>query len=118
MSVGVRERIAADLAESRFRRTEPERGDVWQPLEEAHVLSQPWAWPHVRVHGAMLREAVRQRDRRETLGQVVRLLVAGPGSLAGRYPVGNTGRANVSMMEPMPVPSDLAALLPDRTVEA
>jgi len=29
--------------------------DGWRYLERAHVLSQPWAFDHVRVHAAMLR---------------------------------------------------------------
>ena len=89
-------------------------GDVpgrWRALERVHVLSQPWAWPHAMAHGRMLALAVRQRDRREAAGQVVRLLVAAPGSVSGRYPVGNTGRAGVGLREPMPVPEDLARLL-------
>lgn len=62
----------------------------------------------------MLRLALGERDRRETVGQIVRLIVAGPGSLAGRYPVGNTGRVNVGLTEPMTVPDDLAQLLAGR----
>lgn len=87
------------------------RDTAWSALEDAHVLSQPWAWQHVRVHAAMLRLAWRSRDRREVLGQVLRLVVAGPGSMLERYPVGNTGRANVPINQPMPVPPELAALL-------
>lgn len=44
-------------------------------------------------------------------GQIVRLIVAAPGSWSGRVPVGNTGRSDVPLMQPMPVPDDLAALL-------
>ncbi|GGL19013.1 DUF3703 domain-containing protein [Nocardia jinanensis] len=83
----------------------------WMPLERAHILSQPDPWLHTRNHAAMLGLAVRQRDRREALGQVVRIIVAAPGSLAGRYPEGNTGRARVGLRQPMPTPPDLAALL-------
>ena len=53
----------------------------------------------------------RTRDVGEVRGQLIRLVVAGPGSASGRYPVGNTGRSNVRATEPMPVPDDLAALL-------
>ena len=113
MPPAVRSRIAHDLAESKRRREDSSRGDVWQPLEEAHILSQPWAWTHVRVHAAMLSCAVSRRDGHETLGQLVRLVVAGPGSLTGRYPVGNTGRAAVPALQPMPMPQDLATLLGD-----
>src|SRR5688572_23401315 len=71
--------------------------DRWRALERAHILSQPWAWPHTVVHGRMLGAALRSRDRREALGQVVRLIVAAPGSASGRYPEGNTGRATVGL---------------------
>lgn len=85
--------------------------EAWRLLERTHILSQPWAWPHVRSHVDMLRLAVRARDRREITGQIVRTLVAGPGSAVGRYPLGNTGRSDVPATQPMPVPEDLAALL-------
>ena len=74
-------------------------GDVsgeWTHLERAHILSQPVAWPHVRTHIAMLDAAVRRHDVHEIVGQLFRVLVAAPGSLTGKYPVGNTGGANVS----------------------
>jgi Protein of unknown function (DUF3703) len=68
--------------------------------------------PRRPVHWRMLRVAVRQRNRRETLGRVLRLVVAAaPGSVTGRYPLGNTGRASVGLLDPMPVPDDLAQLL-------
>ena len=62
----------------------------------------------------MLIAAVRRKDRRETIGQVLRLIVAGPGSITGRYPVGNTGGANVNAFQPMPIPDDLHAYLEGR----
>jgi hypothetical protein len=55
--------------------------------------------------------ALAQRDRREALGQVVRIIVATLGSALGRYPEGNTGRARVGLTQSMPMPADLAALL-------
>jgi hypothetical protein len=83
----------------------------WPSLERAHLLSQPWAWPHTRVHLAMLRLGVSQRDRREFLGQIVRLAVAGPGSLAGKYPPGNTGRTTMRLTETAPLPDDIGGVL-------
>jgi hypothetical protein len=62
----------------------------------------------------MLEVAWRERDRREAVGQVVRLLLAAPGSALGRYPEGNTGRATVPLTQPMPLPQDLAELLSRR----
>jgi len=84
---------------------------AWGLLEDAHVLSQPWVRPHVRVHIAMLSLGWSQRDRAEIVGQLGRLIVAGPGSATGRYPVGNIGRATVSAFEPMPIRDDLSQLL-------
>jgi hypothetical protein len=62
----------------------------------------------------MLRLAVHTHDWHETFGQIVRILLAGPGSAVGRYPHGNTGRSNVPATQPMPVPDDLAELLTSR----
>ncbi|MGA9278764.1 DUF3703 domain-containing protein, partial [Ilumatobacter sp.] len=66
----VRDLIAAELQAARTT------GDPWRHLERAHIVSQPWAWPHTRVHAAMLAVAIRQRDPREAFGQLVRLAVA------------------------------------------
>lgn len=92
--------------------------EEWWHLERAHILSQPMAVPHIRTHLDMLSYAVRRRDPGELAGQLLRLVVAGPGSLTGRYPVGNTGGANVSAFRPMPVPADLRALLEPGTAAA
>jgi hypothetical protein len=83
----------------------------WILLETAHILSQPWAWMHVRVHGSMFVTAILQRDVREVRGQLSRIAVAGPGSLSGRYPTGNTGRARVRATQPMPIAGELAEVL-------
>ena len=92
------------------------RGDLtsaWTCLERAHILSQAHAGPHIRVHCAMFTFAWRTRNPRELLGQIPRVLLAGPGSLLGRAPLGNTGGANVGIFTPMPIPEDLQALLRD-----
>jgi len=100
-----------EMRAARTARSQAGNGEEWKHLERAHILSQPLAWLHIRTHAAMLAAALRRRDRHEVLGQIFRLLVAGPGSLTGRYPVGNTGGANVSAFEPMPIPDDLQAYL-------
>jgi acyl dehydratase len=71
---------------------------------------------HVRTHVAMLGYGLRHRDRHEIVGQLVRLVVAAPGTWTGRYPVGNTGGANVSALKPMPIPDDLRAVLSDSAI--
>jgi hypothetical protein len=83
----------------------------WTHLERAHIVSQPYPLLHTRNHIAMLTLAVTQRDRREAFGQVIRIIVAAPGSLTGRYPEGNTGRTAAGLLTPMSIPADLAAEL-------
>ncbi|PZG20503.1 DUF3703 domain-containing protein [Nonomuraea aridisoli] len=102
---------AAYRAEMRAARTAAAPEARWRHLERAHVISQPWPWPHTRNHVAMFASAVAQRDRREAFGQVIRIIVAAPGSALRRYPEGNTGRAAVALTQPMPIPADLAELL-------
>jgi hypothetical protein len=96
-------------------RTAPDPATCWRAAERAHILSQPWPWPHTVVHAVMLRRALREHDRIEAVGQVLRLAAAGPGSALGRYPAGNTGRARVPLTQPMPVPDDLATILATAT---
>jgi hypothetical protein len=100
-----------EMAEAREARAGGDAAREWHHLERAHILSQPLVGPHVRTHVAMLGAALRHGDGRETIGQLLRLVLAGPGSLTGRYPVGNTGGANVSPFAPMPIPEDLRAIL-------
>jgi hypothetical protein len=100
----VRVALAAELAAADY--AVAAGGDGWRHLERAHILSQPWALDHVRVHVAMLRRGWQDRDRVEVRGQLLRLAVAGPGSLVGRYPVGNSGRARLSATLPMPIVDD------------
>ncbi|WP_305094153.1 DUF3703 domain-containing protein [Prescottella sp. R16] len=97
-----------EMAAARAAVTPEER---WRHLERAHIASQPSPWLHTCNHAAMLALALRQRDRREAVGQVVRIVVAAPGSLTGRYPDGNTGRTAAGLTTPMPIPGDLAAAL-------
>ncbi len=91
-----------------------EQGDIeqaWEFLADAHIVTQPWALPHVQAHYAMLMLGFRTGSPQEVLGQLARIVLAAPGSLSGRYPVGNSGRANVSAFAPAPLRSDLADLL-------
>ncbi|WP_113705108.1 DUF3703 domain-containing protein [Nonomuraea lactucae] len=102
---------AAYRAEMDAARTNGDSEQRWRHLERAHIISQPWPWLHTRNHIAMFALAIAQRDRREAIGQVVRIIVAAPGSALRRYPEGNTGRARVSLTQPIPMPADLAELL-------
>jgi hypothetical protein len=100
-----------EIDHARTARADRDEDFEWHHLERAHILSQPSPGIHTRTHLHMLAHALRRRDRRETLGQILRLVLAGPGSFTGRYPLGNTGGANVSAFAPMPVPPDFTHLL-------
>lgn len=102
---------AAYRKERRAAGAAPDAATVWRHLERAHILAQPFAVAHVGSHFAMLRQGVRDRDTLEVVGQLVRVIVAAPPSLLGRYPTGNTGRARVALRATLPVPEDLARVL-------
>lgn len=80
---------------------------AWNHLEKAHIISQPYALAHIYVHILMIQFAWNQKNFKEILGQIPRILLAGPGSLLGLAPKGNTGGANVGIFTPMQIPEDL-----------
>uniref|UniRef100_A4Y055 DUF3703 domain-containing protein n=1 Tax=Ectopseudomonas mendocina (strain ymp) TaxID=399739 RepID=A4Y055_ECTM1 len=81
---------------------------VW--LERAHILSQRRPLLHARSHWLMLRAGWQLGDGREVLGQMPRMVAA---LLFSRLwvPSGNTGRARVSALRPMPISEELRRLL-------
>lgn len=95
-------------------RSARQAGDVeaaWLALERCHILTQSRLGPHLQTHCDMFAFAVSVKDANEIVGQALRLLLAPIGSLTGRLPAGNTGRANVSAFAAMPIPSELARIL-------
>jgi hypothetical protein len=107
----LRHHIDRETLAARAARRRKDSALVWHHLERAHILSQPSARHHTRIHALMIVTALWITDVRELAGQVLRILVAGIGSLLGRYPVGNTGRARVPINQPMPIPVDLQQIL-------
>ncbi|RKG72760.1 DUF3703 domain-containing protein [Corallococcus terminator] len=111
MSPHLRGHFEQELLQAREAEARREPDAAWTHLERAHILSQAHVLPHLRVHGSMSAFAWRAHDWRELLGQLPRLLLAGPGSLLGRAPRGNTGGADVGIFTPMPIPEDLQRIL-------
>ena len=107
----VKAAFEAELRAATEAEAQQELARAWRHLERAHILSQPYASAHVRVHAKMLAFGWRRQDTREILGQLARIVLAGPGSLLGRAPLGNTGGANVGIFTPMPIPDELRTLL-------
>lgn len=99
------ELVAADAA---LAREDPDA--AFARLERAHILSQRFTAQHVYVHWRMLVLGVANQDLREVVGQVTRMAAA---ALFSRIwvPEGNTGRARISALRPMPVPDDLRVIL-------
>ncbi|MCK5792243.1 MAG: hypothetical protein CSH49_02625 [Alcanivorax sp.] len=82
-------------------------------LERAHILGQCYVIPHTRAHWWMLKVGWRCGDAREIRGQILR--IAGSLVLSRIWvPLGNTGGADVSPIQPMAIPDDLKALLESR----
>ena len=107
----IRHAWTGEHAAARQARAASDSAAEWSHLERAHILSQPLAIAHVRTHLSMLGYGIRHRDRHEVAGQLIRLLVAGPGSALRRYPLGNTGGADVNAVTPMSIPAEFRTLL-------
>lgn len=113
MSPKLREHFEREMGLAMATRARGNHAETWYHLERSHVLSQAYAWPHVRVHWRMLMHGWTRHDWREVAGQLIRVLVAAPGSWLGRAPIGNTGGANVGILQPMPIPPELQRMLED-----
>ena len=110
MMESLRTAFLAELAAARAATIAGDSERAFRHLARAHILSQRLTWQHVQVHWLMLKLGASLRDWHEVAGQVSRILAA---TLFSRIwvPIGNTGRANVSAMKPMPVPQDLRVLM-------
>jgi hypothetical protein len=107
----IRPWVERELSASRLRQSEGRRESAFIHLERAHVLGQNSTRLHVRVHLAMLRWAIDERDLREARGQLLRVIGAATLTVFGFNPSGNTGGVNVSAFRPMPIDHDLATIL-------
>jgi len=92
------------LAKSMFKKQD--YAQCYYHLERGHILGQRNYIPHVFNHYWMFKVGVKQRDFREVLGQVIRMIMS-VFSLINLVPLGNTGRARISPIKPMPISSDL-----------
>ncbi|KZN44050.1 DUF3703 domain-containing protein [Pseudoalteromonas luteoviolacea] len=81
-------------------------------LERAHILGQKYVIPHTLSHWWMLKVGLKTANKREVIGQCIRIVAS---ILFSKLwvPIGNTGGSNVSAMKKMPIPDDLKALLKD-----
>ncbi|MFS4491257.1 DUF3703 domain-containing protein [Maribacter sp. 2308TA10-17] len=84
---------------------------AWHHLERSHVLGQSFPLEHTYSHWLMLKFGFRQRNLKEVLGQLLRLLVGGWKSFIDHVPIGNTGGSNVPPLRRMELPVELEEIL-------
>ena len=113
-----RELFETAMAEARAARRAGRLDEAFAHLERAHVMGQFWIGPHLASHWGMLHVGLLRLDPREIVGQVVRLALTIPGTLAGRLPHGNTGGANVSAFRPMAISPELQRVLAEADARA
>lgn len=107
----VRAYVDAELAASRKAELAGDASAAFHHLERAHILGQRSTAQHIRAHVAMLLWGLRNRNAREVLGQMTRVIGAATKTWLGLVPQGNTGGANVSPFKTMAIPDDLAELI-------
>jgi hypothetical protein len=80
-------------------------------LENAHVLGQESTYWHVKVHYLMMLWGIKQKNLKEVLGQVIRIIGAALLTALKSVPAGNTGGSNVSPVKIMPIKPEYAAII-------
>jgi Protein of unknown function (DUF3703) len=103
----IRPHINAELAAAANLSAQGQATPAFMHLERAHVLGQESTVQHVRVHWRMFLWGLQQRNTKECLGQIFRIIGAATKTVFGWIPHGNTGGANVSPFKAMPVPAEL-----------
>jgi hypothetical protein len=84
---------------------------LWDLLCAAHIAGQTVIPLHLQTHRAMLSLAWQHKQRAEVGGQLLRLALVLPGNLLRRLPIGNTGRADISIFKSMKTPAHLQSLI-------
>ncbi|WP_158838072.1 DUF3703 domain-containing protein [Polaribacter sp. L3A8] len=84
---------------------------AWNHLERLHIIGQSYPFEHTYSHWLMLNFGFRQKNVKEVLGQIIRLLGGGWKSFINHIPKGNTGGANVHPLKVMELPEDLKIIL-------
>jgi len=84
---------------------------AWHHLESSHILGQSYPYEHIYSHWLMLKFGLRQKNLKEVLGQILRLVVGGWKSFIDHVPTGNTGGSDVPPLKRMKLPQDLSIIL-------
>lgn len=114
MSSRIQQAYKAELNYARQARYQQQWPQAWLHLERAHILGQQQFLLHMQSHWLMLKLSVEQANGSEIRGQILRLLLTPIGHLTGRLPLGNPGSSRYPVLQPLPVPEDLQAILAER----
>ncbi len=110
-SRAIRPYVLAELDKAKQAADNRDASGAFRHLENAHVLGQESTYWHVVVHWLMLIWGIRQRNGREVVGQLIRIVGAAALTAIKGVPIGNTGGSNVSPIKPLPVSSEHAAII-------
>lgn len=116
MYTTIREGFKEEMKKARVAYCAEDYMQAFVALERAHILGQRSFARHWVSHWWMLKVGIKWADRREILGQLMRLVAVIPGFVFGWVPKGNTGGAGVSPVRPMALPEDFKHLLDDYIV--
>jgi hypothetical protein len=105
----IRPYVESEILAAREAESRGQPDVAFSHLERAHILGQASTVEHVRAHWHMLLWSIRQRNVREGLGQLVRIVGAAISTAVGLVPQGNTGGTNVNPFKSMPLPPELAS---------
>lgn len=110
MNHALREAYETELAAAAAARRAGNTEMAFHHLARAHILGQRHTLRHVHAHWLMLKLGASAGAWGEVAGQLSRIVAAAVFSRIW-IPEGNTGRADVSALKPMPIPDDLLRLL-------
>lgn len=110
-SENIRPYVADEIEGYRVSLANGNPGEASKHLENAHVLGQESTYWHVVTHLNMARWAIHQRNFKELLGQLIRIVGAATKTAIGLVPPGNTGGSNVSPFKPMQLTEEHEVLI-------
>lgn len=109
MNSQLKQQFDLEMATAKQHFSEQHYDQAFNHLELAHILGQRSTRGHCISHYWMLKVGLKRRDKKEIMGQLLRIFAA---LMFSRIwvPVGNTGGADVSPIKPMPIPPQLQNL--------
>lgn len=108
---GLKKHYIKELELYRISLLKSDLSKAWHHLERSHILGQSYPYEHTYSHWLMLKFGLRQKNLKEVLGQILRLVVGGWKSFIDHVPTGNTGGSDVPPLKRMKLPIDLEKIL-------